>query len=549
MNNTPETDASLKKSSHIFFIYLFTLIYVLITALSITQVQLLLNDKVNLPIIGVGVNITFFTIVSPFILVTLFIIYNLHYLHLKKSASHYIKLFYYWPIFEFGKFDLEKGKNNWLNFLQSITASFIIWGLLPLTLFVICFIYLPSHELVTTIWLIVCSSLGNFLVYYFWIENNNYRKKLVNYSILICFILLVIFYFTVTPQYNSFVENFVYHGSGKDAKLLAIAIIITLLISIITVFVIRFFNKHWQFITTGKFFEHMFYNIWIIILLSPLICIHYLINTESGKNRNINLSYQIISQNPNQTHKGIYSVDLRSKNLINAKLISSVLIKADMRGANLRMAALYSARLDSANLQGATLEGANLLGAKLRYADLRGAHLGGTILKEADFSYADLRYAKLFSDSKLESKSTLLDSTILYKANLDSADLRGTNLTLTLILDSVKLHGATLDSADLHGVNLDSIDLSGANLKYAILNSASLRGANLKSANLTNAKLRDADLREANLQFTVLDSSDLRGAKVDYTQLENVKSLYAAKLDSSVLEDIRNHFDYLLEKR
>ena len=461
MNQNSELDASIiKKTSHVFFIYLSTLIYVLVTAISITQVQLILNEYVSLPIIGVGVKITLFLFVSPLVLITLFIIYNIQYLHLKNLKDSEISSQFYWPIFEFGKFNLSTDKKWILNFLQLSTSNFIIWGLLPLTLFVICFIYLPSHSYDLILWLIACAFLGNFLVYYFWIENNNYRKKLVNYSILICSVLLFIFYFTVTPQYNSFVENFIYQGSGKDAKLFAIAIIIMLLISIITVFVIRFCNTLWQFTTTGKFFEHMFYNIWIIILLSPLICIHYLINTESGKNRNINLSYQIISQNPNQVHKGIYSVDLRSKNLINAKLISSVLIKADMRSANLRMAALYSARLDSANLEGANFQHA--------------------ILPEAIFNYAIL----------------------------DSANLSYTNL-IGVYFGNTKLRMANLKHSDLRKSKLKSAILDGADLSYA----------------------------------------DLRGAEINYTQLGKVKSLYSANLDSTVLEDIRNHYAYLLEKR
>ena len=65
IENSLDPGESRKKSSHLFFIYLFTLIYVLITALSITHIQLLLNDRVILPIIGVGVNITFFMLISP----------------------------------------------------------------------------------------------------------------------------------------------------------------------------------------------------------------------------------------------------------------------------------------------------------------------------------------------------------------------------------------------------------------------------------------------------------------------------------------------------
>jgi uncharacterized protein YjbI with pentapeptide repeats len=466
INNSLDSRESRKKSSHLFFIYLFTLIYVLITALSITHIQMLLNDRVILPIIGVGVNITFFIVISPLVLITLFTIYSLHYLHLKNSSDKKITFFYYWPIYEFGKFEVNNEKRFGLNFLQSVTSNFIIWALLPLTLFVISFIYLPSHELVWTTWIIICSALGNFLTAYFWIKNDENSKTVFNRKRILvsafkgCILLATIFYIATILFYNTALEITGYLiNSNKDIRLILLTLIIIVIIAITITLWLYFRIKELHGKPLIQFFKLSLFNVWILILLSPLIIIHYTLNTGSGKNRNLDLSYQIISQNPDSPHGGIYSVDLRSKDLRYASLIAAVLSKADMRRADLRYTGLYSARVDSSNLEEANFERANL--------------------KKAIFNYA-----------------------IMENANLSYTDLRGVHFGNT-----------------------------------------NLRNANLAHSDLRNAKLLSAILDSADLSFT-----DLRGAEIDYTHFYNLKSLYNAKMDSSVLEDIQNHFEHLLKK-
>ena len=398
-------------------------------------------------------------------MITLFVIYSLHYLHLKKSSEQKITYFYYWPIYEFGKFE-DNNEKNGLNFLQSVTSNFIIWALLPLTLFVMGFIYLPSHELVWTMWIIICSTVGNFLTSYFWIKNDedcnraSNRKRIFISALTGCTLLAAIFYIVTILLYDTILEIAGYLiNSNKDIQLIILTLIIIGIVATTITCWLYFRFKELRGKSLIQFFKLSLFNVWILILLSPLIIIHYALNTGSGKNRNLDISYQIISQNPDSPHRGIYSVDLRSKDLRYASLIASVLSKADMRRADFRYAGLYSARLDSSNLENANFLGANLTNAILNYS-------------------------------------------IMENTNLSCADLRGSHFSYT----------------------------------------------NLKNANLEHSDLRDAKLRTAILDSADLSFADLRGAEIDYTRFQNLKSLYKATLDSSVLEDIQNHFEHLLKR-
>ena len=77
---------------------------------------------------------------------------------------------------------------------------------------------------------------------------------------------------------------------------------------------------------------------------------------------------------------------------------------------------------------------------------------------------------------------------------------------------------------------------------------ASLEGAHLRKANLTGANLRNTNMKLANLQDAVLIQADLTGAsKLTLEQFEEVKSLSQAKLDSQILERIKDLHPELLQ--
>jgi hypothetical protein len=164
--------------------------------------------------------------------------------------------------------------------------------------------------------------------------------------------------------------------------------------------------------------------------------------------------------------EGLY---LRERTLRSANLSESRFYAADLRGADLTDANLTDANLTGAHLASAHLPGANLHGAHLGGADLTGANLEGAHLDRAQLTGADL-----------------------IGAHLTGADLRSAQLT-----------GAPLIGADLTGA-----DLRGAQLTGAYLIGAHLTGADLRGAQLTGTYLSGVDLADArNLTQTQLEEA------------------------------------------
>jgi uncharacterized protein YjbI with pentapeptide repeats len=146
------------------------------------------------------------------------------------------------------------------------------------------------------------------------------------------------------------------------------------------------------------------------------------------------------------------------------------------------------------------------------------------------------------------------------------------NLGVTRInLNFAFLPKMNLKNFNFQGSDLSHADLQEAYLQGAILSDTSLRYAKLVGAHLNNVDLTNADLKGANLQraafgslFSGIDnvflkqidlanasfeSADLRGVSyLNVEQLLTVKTLYNAKLDTLLFQQIINTSPHLLEK-
>jgi uncharacterized protein YjbI with pentapeptide repeats len=211
---------------------------------------------------------------------------------------------------------------------------------------------------------------------------------------------------------------------------------------------------------------------------------------------------------------GIEGVNLIGRSLRFAELTLSRLYRADMAGADLRMADLSVVAMPGATLAGAQLAGADLTLAQLAGANLISARLVGADLTTAQLAGADLTDAQLAG------------------ANLTAAQLAGADLT------KAQLAGAYLLAAQLAGANLTEAQLAGADLSYALLLGASLAKAQLAGANLTGAALIGADLRSAHAwgltvdRFFLVGLADLRdirfGPRPDEKEKAKLRTLVAA---------------------
>lgn len=230
--------------------------------------------------------------------------------------------------------------------------------------------------------------------------------------------------------------------------------------------------------------------------------------------------------------------DLRAASFENAwlpgtKLSGSLLQGAQLKGARLEGVNLTNAQLQDAKLNNAQLQGANLNGAQLQGADLTEAQLEGVSLFSAQLQGAELNNAQL-------------GGAFLVLAQLQNADLKRAQLRRA-VLSNAQLQGADLTEAQLEGVVLVQAQLQGADLTRAKLQSADLRGSDLRSADLNNAQLQGADLSHAQLQGADLTDAQLQGAYLSEAKLWRasftaetsleLSDLRAADLTTSLTDD------------
>ena len=136
-------------------------------------------------------------------------------------------------------------------------------------------------------------------------------------------------------------------------------------------------------------------------------------------------------------------LDLRGKDLAGGNFRGGDLTSADLRGANLKDADFSDANLSGANLEDAVFDSTNLRRAKLRDVSLLGVEIDGINMASADFSGADLRGARLSCDecglrsdargatfAGADMRGLEFGRTVVHKAILDGADLRGANMAL-----------------------------------------------------------------------------------------------------------------------
>ena len=142
-----------------------------------------------------------------------------------------------------------------------------------------------------------------------------------------------------------------------------------------------------------------------------------------------------------------------------------------------------------------------------------------------------------------------LARTNLNYVNLNSSNLNSTNLqSASLIetnLENTRLNQTNLENANLNQANLKGAYASGANFKDAFLIKAQFENAFLIKSNFKNAFLMEANLQNsylmgADLENASLYKADLRGAKgLTVEQLAKAKTLYLAKFDDEILEQIK----------
>lgn len=149
----------------------------------------------------------------------------------------------------------------------------------------------------------------------------------------------------------------------------------------------------------------------------------------------------------------------------------------------------------------------------------------------------------------------------LPRTNLNYANLTGSNLNSANVsqsslieanLENARLNQTNFENSNLNQANLKSAYASGANFKDAFLIKSQFENAFLIKANFNNAFLMEANLQNcylmgADFENASLYKADLRGAKgLSVEQLSRVKTLYLAKFDDEILEQIKTNLPELV---
>ena len=149
----------------------------------------------------------------------------------------------------------------------------------------------------------------------------------------------------------------------------------------------------------------------------------------------------------------------------------------------------------------------------------------------------------------------------LARTNLNYVNLKGSNLNSANIsqsslieanMENTRLNQTNFENSNLNQINLKGGYASGANFKDAFLIKAQFDGAFLIKANFNNAYLMEANLCNcylmgADFENASLYKADLRGSKgLTVEQLAKAKTLYLAKFDDEVLEQIKTNIPELV---
>lgn len=467
----------------IYLIYLGFLAYCFVTIVGTTDRQILLDESVRLPLVGVDVSFTGFFVIAPLVAIGTFVYLQLYLQRLKhlkkKLGAEYAPVetgrLYPWMLNA-----VDDPNPGPVGTVQRFAVNMVLWWMLPLLLFLFAIWYLKAQDPVWG-WLVVTvmPTIGSAAALYFWHEYEDAAGSLLE-------------------------------KAQKDWGKWSLA-------------------ASWVVLQIAVFC--LFISTALIGGVPPL--------TENIVT--VDVSHQSLVTEQEQSR---YSVGLSGKRLHGANLTASTLTNGGLRNVHLEEADLQNARLDSADLREANLEGTDLQQAHLGSADLRDALLNGANLRDAHLNEVNLVRAELdnvylagahLDRADLPRAKLIgvdLDSTRLRSANLSGAHLSGANLS-DARLTGANLNGVKLDSANLHRTHLSDTNLGDARLNGANLSDAKLDSANLHEARIIGTNLVSADLRGADLPFARLTGANLRAAKLGGANFK------AANLENAVLFDAR----------
>ncbi len=457
--------SSAKNNSLLLFFNIFSL-YIFISVLNTTDLMLLLpTHTFKMPFIGFDLNLIFFYVLAPLLLLLLHfnILFN-YYVHLKKLNAYkdQIELENIDPsVYSYAYVLVNRG------FAKGTVISVILWLLIYLfPLLVLISIYQRfadyHHTFITALHLAIVF-LDIILICCSIVYNRAYLKHSQNSTTLISylFIVLVIFIGLAEAAYFGAFYYPLTYDDIYDSKLM------------------EPYNKgeagwfpslvckiHHPFLTHGK--------------NASIDCFPRLVVTEEEMAKISSAALYIPRY---LAMEGATEKTDKEKADKEKKLILNYGTRIDLTNRNLRYANLEKCILTRANMQHSKLDAANLKGSHLQAVDLSDAELQDANLQEAKLQSATLIGTQLQDASFVGAN---MQETQLWHSNLSNSNLQKVQL------QQAKFNGVDLGNADLRAAKLNNASFIGSNLT-----GASLHGANITSAAFDKANLTAADLSNA----------------------------------------------------
>jgi len=436
-------EVSSNKNNKLLIIFYLSTLYILVSVLNTTDLMLLLpTDTFKMPLIGFELNLIYFYILAPVILILLHfnILFNYHE-HLERLHAYK------------GEFTLDTIDSSMYNYVYvslkdgSRTGSFIrviLWLLIyffPLLIFIAIFQRFADyhHEMITVLHLVILL-VDIFLICYYVYENAKYHKftwlsyifslLILSIGVLEVSFFSIFFYPLVYSEYKP--ESIVKY---KEAGLYYQSVC----------------KAHSFFLYSHRDIDKDCYPRIVVtdekiskILPSTLYIPRYFakqeITREREREKKLILDYG-------------ERINLSNRNLRYADLENCILTRADMHGTQLQFAKLVKTHLQAVKFDNAQLQDADLRESKLQNAALLGAQL-----QRASFIHADMT-----------------------EAYFDRSDLSG----------------ARMQGANLVQTYFDNSTLTNVNFNSARLILVSFLGADMKGASFKNAKISDVSFENA----------------------------------------------------
>ncbi len=495
-----------------FFVYLATSAFLLVTVMSITDKQLLLNNSsITLPLLNIGVPPLFVLIIGPWLLLLTYCNLHIHWFRYVKEVEELNcstekarrKLF---PIMIYQA--LYHPKEGLMGFLEKGLAELaLFWLLVPIQGFFLWKI-LKIQYLELCLMEYGLLLVSSFLTVY-WLKQSTHQSIISNEARKIIDKLLA------RSQVLKISPTLTLKNLGSVCGVIYLLALINVIVT----------SAHLE----------VSYDVLSppLELISTPIVAPFIDRMESKK--------EVKEMQAKHVFENVYWLDLKGKSLRRANFENTVLLKTNLSRADLRSANLEGTNFEQANLEGVNLHHANLNSANLQDASLGSASLLDAKLEDVNLIRVKLERANLqYTLAKKNTQDGFLSYVNLIRLSLERANLQ-------YALAKANTQDGFLNYTNINcGGGFICTNLQHANLSYAKLQYANLERANLQHANLIGAKLQYANLRYVKLKGVYFETrlDKKTGKEVpDYTvgggTLCEAKTLESATMDDWLFKKLK----------